>query len=149
MQTEYCPECGADWRDEITCQDHFHQMLYWENEYPGHGTVHHLMVVCYHLQHPSLLSPEWLEWGKEMLAGFVERYLSPETVHRRDRMKLDSSKRTWKLKATPERKGCYERPVRWTMTAQGVVVSGAGEYINSVRTWAGSILGDLRVSKNF
>jgi hypothetical protein len=40
--TQKCPECGASWDDEATCQDHFHQMLFWENEYPDYGAeVHH------------------------------------------------------------------------------------------------------------
>jgi hypothetical protein len=46
--TGRCPECGAAWPDAITCQEHFHQMLFWENERPDLG-VHHLMQV-HHLR---------------------------------------------------------------------------------------------------
>ena len=45
METiQACTECGAKWHEEKTCQDSFYQMLFWENEYPGHREVHHFMV---------------------------------------------------------------------------------------------------------
>jgi len=43
-----CPECGAAWEAGQTCARHFHQLLFWEAEFPGDGAeVHHLMVLCY------------------------------------------------------------------------------------------------------
>src|SRR5512145_2930017 len=69
------PECNAPWQEGQTCQDHFHQMLFWENEHPPLGEVHHLMVLCYHLQHPSLYAPEGLEYAKGLLVDFIERGL--------------------------------------------------------------------------
>lgn len=68
-----CPECGAAWVGQKMCQDDFHQMLFWEAENPAYGEVHHLMVLCYHLQHPSLYSPEGLTEARKLLAEFVER----------------------------------------------------------------------------
>jgi hypothetical protein len=39
METrQVCSECGAIWHEEQTCQDHFHQMLFWENENPRDGS---------------------------------------------------------------------------------------------------------------
>ena len=71
-----CPECGASWTNGQTCDDYFHQMLFWEVENPGDGAeVHHLMVLCYHLQHPSLYSPAGLSEARRLLAEFVERGL--------------------------------------------------------------------------
>ncbi|NLX56183.1 MAG: hypothetical protein GXY58_13825, partial [Planctomycetaceae bacterium] len=66
-----CPECGAAWHDGRTCQDDFHRMLFWEAESPEYGVVHHFLVLCYHMQHPSLYSPETLDMGKRMLADFL------------------------------------------------------------------------------
>jgi len=86
-----CSECGAVLQDEKTCQDHFYQMLFWENEYPGYGEVHHLTVLCYHLQHPSLYSPEGLSGGIQLLADFVERGVTPEDSRKRSRAAVDSS----------------------------------------------------------
>lgn len=46
-KTNTCPECGAAWQNEQTCQDHFHQLLAWEAEYPDKTlAVHHLLVLC-------------------------------------------------------------------------------------------------------
>lgn len=59
-----CPECGAVWQDGRTCQEYFHQMLYWEAEDPSLGEVHRLSVLCNYLQHPSLYSLEGLEQAK-------------------------------------------------------------------------------------
>ena len=70
---QQCPECGASWEGEQTCQDHFHHMLFWENENPTSGAeVHHLMVLSYYLQHPSLYSPEGLDEARRLLTGFLE-----------------------------------------------------------------------------
>ncbi len=34
-----CPDCGAIWRTQRTCRDHFDQMLAWEFENPDVGDV--------------------------------------------------------------------------------------------------------------
>jgi len=80
--TERCPECGVQWKDEQTCRDDFDQMLYWESEDAARWAVHHLMVLCYHLQHPSLYSAEGLVAARQLLADFIESGLSPEAVRR-------------------------------------------------------------------
>src|SRR5262245_38185795 len=98
METiQICSECGSAWRDRQTCQDHFHQMLYWEFEYPDLGVVHHLMVLCYHLQHPSLYSPEGLRYSMQLLVDFVERGVSPQESRQRSRVIVDSANRKWKI----------------------------------------------------
>jgi len=63
--TAACPQCGVPWTDGRTCRDDFDQMLYWENEVPENGAVHHLMVFCFHIQHPEKSSPEglYIDWG--------------------------------------------------------------------------------------
>lgn len=71
-QYSRCPECGAVLQGGETCAALFHQMLYWENEQPELGSVHHLMVLCYHLQHPCLLSKAGLDYGVELLRDFLE-----------------------------------------------------------------------------
>ena len=60
--SQKCPECGAAWKAEESCETYFHQMLFWEAEHPAYGAeVHHLLVLCYYLQHPSLYSPDRIE----------------------------------------------------------------------------------------
>ena len=60
VSSTLCSECGETLADGRTCADDFHQLLFWENERPELGEVHHLLVLCYHLQHPSLYSAEGL-----------------------------------------------------------------------------------------
>ena len=142
-----CPECGAP-QTEKSCQDDFHQMLYWESEDPGLWEVHHLMVLCYHLQHPSLYSPAGLTWAKETLAEFVEHDVTTEEIRRRSRPNLDSGNRKWKIKGTPEAHGSYANPVEWTMTAADVTAGGMNAYCDNVRAWARSVLDSLKASQN-
>jgi len=137
--SQTCPECGAPGQEEKTCQDHFYQMLFWENEYPGHGAVHHLTVLCYHLQHPSLYSPQGLSAGIQLLDDFLEQGISPQEVRQQRGAEVNSRTRTWKIKGTPESHGSYDPPIRWTRTARDVVSGGADHYCESVQTWARSI----------
>lgn len=138
-----CPECGGMVADGQTCRDYFDQMLYWENEDPARGVVHHLMVLCYHLQHPSLYSAEGLAVGKQLLVDFVERGLEPQQVHRNNRWRVDSSRRDWSVTARPGNRGIYEQPIVWAMTAADVVAGGAAGYIENVRKWAAITHSDI------
>jgi hypothetical protein len=141
-----CPECGAVWVDGITCQDHFHQMLFWEAENPAYGAVHHLMVLCYHLQHPSLYSPDGLIEGKRLLVNFLERGLTTAEVRGCNRDRLDSGKRSFKIKGTPDSRGAYDQPMHWTITAPDVTAGGADHYCDNVRAWARSVYEVLKSS---
>ncbi len=144
-----CPECGAPWTDGSSCQDYFHQMGFWEIEHMSvNGVVHHLMVLCYHLQHPSLYAPDGLRHATGLLVDFVERGVSPQTVRIRDRDKVDSGRRKFKIKATADSHGAYAHPVVWTMTAADVIARGEPNYVASVRAWAQSVLDALKASGN-
>jgi hypothetical protein len=143
-----CPECGAAWQGDETCEALFHQMLYWENEQPDLGAVHHLMVLSYHLQHPTLFSQAGLDYGVQLLKDFLEGGLTPQQARQEKRFDIDSSRRTWKLRPRPEAQGAYSRPVRWMMTAKDVVRSGAEGYTEQIHIWANSILSDLSSSGN-
>ena len=103
--TGVCPECGAAWQNGKSCEEDFHQMLYWESEDPALWEVHHLMVLCYHLQHPSLYSPEGLTWAKDTLVDLVEHDVTTGEIRRRNRTGLDSANRKWKVKGTPRSHG--------------------------------------------
>jgi hypothetical protein len=143
--TRVCPECGAAWPDEQTCQDCFHQMLFWETERPADGAeVHHLMVLCYYLQHPSLYSPESLREAMRLLSDFLEGGVTPQQARGRGRSRLDSGSRQWKIKGTLDAHGSFPRPIQWEMTACDVIAGGQDGYCASVRRWAESILRGLR-----
>ena len=145
----FCPECGASWSGGNTCQDYFSQMGAWEFENLAvRGAVHHLMVLCYHLQHPSLYAPDGLNYAKQLLVDFVEGGVSPQEMRERSRDKVDSGKRSWKVKTKPGLVGSYKYPIHWRMTAADVVAGGADSYCDSVRAWARSVLEVIRGSGN-
>lgn len=133
-----CPECGANWTPDITCTDLFHLLLFWEWEY-SMPEVHHLMVLCYHLQHPSLYSPEGLSDARRLLTTFVENGTPPAEVRRRRAGELDSGRRNWQITARPGSHGAYASPPLWTMTIADVAEAGPGCYYESVREWARSV----------
>lgn len=125
-------------------------MLFWEWEIPDYrGEVHHLLVLCYHLQHPSLYSPEGLHAAMHLLAVFLERGVMTEEVRRSNRATLDSRARTWKIKGMSTSHGDYNPPIQWTITAANVIADGVDNFCDSIRTWARSVLEDLKASGNF
>jgi hypothetical protein len=145
-----CPDCGATWAEAgQTCETAFHQFLYWENENPQvGGLAHALMVLCYHLQHPAILSQSWLAGAGPLLRGFVEEGIRTEDQRRRMASAVVSGRRTFKIKATTDDHGRYAHPIVWHMTAADVLASGADAYAESVHAWAAAILTDLRASGN-
>ena len=128
-----------------TCQDDFHQMLYWENEDPGNGAVHHLVVLCFHLQ-SSRYSPDGLQHAMGLLVDFLERGQTPENLRLRSRDQVDSGKRQWKVTARPGSVGAYAHPPAWTLTARDVVAGGIENYLAGVERWAHAVLADLRAA---
>ncbi len=134
-----CPECGATWTEQRTCQVLFHQMLFWEAENPSLGVVHHLMVLGYNLQHPSLLSPEGLGYSIDLLKAFIEQGVQPQAIRKQRRAQVDSRNRKWKVTASADRHGTYPQPMLWSITAADVVAGGADNYVANVRRWAQSI----------
>jgi hypothetical protein len=121
-------------------------MGYWEIEFPALQVVHHLMVLCYHLQHPSLYSPEGLNEAKRLLVDFLDRGVTTIEVRQRNRDRLDSGKRKFKIKGTPTSHGAYDQAVHWTMTAADVTAGGVDHYCDNVRAWARSVYEALKNS---
>lgn len=140
-----CPACGTDWSGGQTCEDDFHQFGYWELEYLLYD-VHHLMVPCYYLQHPHLMSPEWLNGAQGMVAAFLEEGVTPQEMRQRMKNNVAGGNREYNMTARPGQEGSYSRPVVWTMTARDVVDAGMDRYYESVRVWAASILASLRAA---
>lgn len=97
------------------------------------------MVLCYYLQHPRLYSPAGLIEARRLLADFLDRGLSPQTVRQRNRARVDSGARPWAITARSDAHGAYEAPVAWTMTVADVVAGGVEAYCDNVRAWAQSI----------
>jgi hypothetical protein len=144
-----CLECGTFWETGETCEDHFHQMLYWEAENPSYGQVHHLAVLSYYLQHPSLYSPAGLIAAKQLLTEFLVEKIPPQITRRRMLAKLDDSGRKTKIKGTKDMKGSYKEPILWSVTAKDVVAGGATKYCENVRKWSQTIFETLKATGNF
>lgn len=142
-----CPDCGALQETDEGCAAYFHQLLAWEWQYDLQA-VHHLLVLCYHMQHPHLYSPETLTSSKHMLAQFIEGGVTPQRMRQVMRERVDSGKRTHKITGTANAHGEYAHPVTWTMTVADVVAGGYEHYYDNVRAWAKSMLDSLRVSGN-
>jgi len=143
-----CLECGAALVGFANCQDDFHEMLFWENEHPGYGSVHHLLVLCYHLQHPGLYSPDGLAYGLQLLVDFLENDLTPEEARQRGQEQANSNKRSWKVTARAGWHGSYRYPVSWSIRAGDLTRAGPQDYLYNIQSWAESILADLRASGN-
>jgi hypothetical protein len=144
-----CPECGAALLANESCEMHFHQMLFWEAEHPDYGAqVHHLMVLCYFMQHPSLYSLEGLREAKKLLVGFVRDNTAPQDMRKRIRDQVDSGKRDFKITARVDSKGAYDHAVKWPMTAADVTARGVDKYVESVKSWAKAAYDALIASGN-
>lgn len=148
MNSTICPECGAQHIDNSTCETDFHQMLFWEHEDSSRWEVHHLTVLCYHLQHPNLYSEDGLTNGIDLLTVFVRDDISPSEIRRTSKDKVNSKNREWKITARPDSKGAYPHPVTWMMRAADVVAHGADNYIASVREWAQSVYDAIQAAEN-
>jgi hypothetical protein len=151
METEaICPECGAVWQSGITCLDHFHQILAWEFEDPGGaGAVHHLSVLCYNLQHPSVYSPDTLTWAKILLGRYVVENITPQQVRAEYKHSLDSGNRRYKITGTAASHGVYAHPVNWTTTIAEVIMGGLEGYCERVEAWSRSVYEALVNSGNY
>jgi hypothetical protein len=123
-------------------------MLFWESEFPELGVVHHLMVLCYHLQHPKLYSSDGLHYSLQLLVEFVANGVSPQEIRQRSRAIVDSGNRKWKITATATSFGSYEHPIHWPITAADVVAGGSERYCENVRAWAQSMFEALTASGN-
>jgi len=129
------------------CSADFHTLLGWEFERQLLD-VHHLLVLCYHLQHPSLYSPTGLGWAKRLLVRFVEEGITPQAMRQEMGQAADSGRRAFKIKGTDEAYGAYARPIAWTLTVGDVVRGGVEGYYANVQIWAESILQALDASGN-
>lgn len=137
-----CPHCHLH-----DCEQHFYQLLAWEHEYQLQE-MHHLLVLCYYLQHPDRYSSYGLPFALGMLVEFVETDLSPAAMRQRIQQIVASDQRQHLITARSNDQGTYLHPIKWTMTAADVTSAGVPDYYLSVRRWAEAMVQDLRLSGN-
>ena len=144
-----CPECGASLENAASCREYLNEMIRWDFEdFAGVGQVHHLTVLSYNLQHPSVYSPKGLEDAKSSLQEFLTHPASFAAHDKRNRERLASDVRDWKITGTSECHGEYGRAPAWKMRASDVVHEGLSSYVENVKKWAASVSESLRDSGN-
>jgi hypothetical protein len=147
MRNSVCPECGAPFEGVKDCRDYLNEMIAWDfDDFQGVGQVHHLTVLSYNLQHPSVYSTKGLENAKQSLAEFILHPTSYTKHGMRDMQNLASDVRDWKITGTPEDHGAYSHPPIWKIRAADVVSGGLPGYVENVKKWAQSILLSLKES---
>lgn len=149
METLKCAECGAELEPGKTCRDYLNEMIKWDFEdFLGVGQIHHLTVLCYNLQHPSVYSKIGLEEAKKDLEIFLanpEKFTEHDKVHREN---LSSDVRDWKIIGTADDHGKYLAAPEWSMRADDIVKAGLDNYVENVKNWGESVSDSLRESGN-
>jgi hypothetical protein len=135
-----CPECGAENTAGKTCETQYHECLVKEFTEAGYGTVHHLTVAAYMLQHSSKLSRQgWLETRK-LLREFIVDNKPPAEIRRQNKVNPDSGRRSWKI--TAKDGSAKIARTEWTKTILGVSLKNSETYCADVTAWAHAALKD-------
>ncbi len=132
-----CLECGA-----LDCQIYFDEFLVLEFTDAGYGSVHHLTVAAYMLQHSSKLTREgWLH-ERELLREFLVENKPPAFIRKQNKDLVDSGKRTFKIKSR-DGKPVINKSI-WTKTILDVRTENAEVYCADVTAWAWAVLEDVQ-----
>lgn len=135
-----CPQCGAIYPSEETCQKRFEACLALEYENPAaYGAVHLLTVACYMLQHNLYSRQGWLE-TRHLVAQNVRQGTSPAEIRKEFQRKLDSRQRQWSV-TKGEKLGEFDL-IRWSHTLADVQLDSPEHYVAAVKQWAVSVLED-------
>jgi hypothetical protein len=147
--SDHCPECGAHYTNESTCQAVFDTFLVLEFTEAAFGSVHFLTVACFMIQH-GRYSDEGLKWIERQLRAHLEEQVPVEEIRRRAQREADQASRRWKVNRQPD-----EPPppqVAWSMTIADVAAGyldehgqpDAGRYCQLIRQWARTTLNEMR-----
>ena len=109
----------------------------------GYGTVHHLTVAAYMVQHSSKLTREgWLH-ERELLREFLVEKKPPAFIRKQNKDLVDSGKRKFKIKSK-DGKPVIDKTT-WTKTILDVRTENAEVYCEDVNAWARSVLEDAEL----
>lgn len=149
MEKIRCLECGALLEAGKTCQEYVNQLITWDfQDFLGVGQVHHLTVLSYNLQHPSIYSEKGLENAKRSLSNFINEPMAYSKHGAEDLKNLASNIRKWKIRSTADSKGLYSVKPDWKMNVVDVEKGGLSNYVKNVKKWSSSILKSLKESGN-
>ncbi len=132
-----CPECGAP---ELACEARYHECLVKEFTDAGFGSVHHLTVSAYMVQHSSNLTKEGWLFERDLLHDFLVNRKDPARVRQENQDSLDSGERKFKISS---RDGLSKIDMhQWTKTILDVRLDDAATYCSDVIAWAQAVLAD-------
>ncbi len=124
-----CPECGAHITAETSCETSFHECLAREYNDPAFGSVHHLTVAAFMLQHSSQLSRDgWLAM-RQLLREFLVEHKHPSAIRKQNKDLVDSGRRKWKI-TSQDGLPKIDRTT-WTRTILDVRLDTSGAYCAS------------------
>jgi Family of unknown function (DUF5946) len=130
-----CPDCGAIYPDDDTCQSIFESSLVLEYSNPDFGQVHFLTVACFMIQHERY-SDDGLLWIYRTLSAYLDEGLTPEQLCRLAALDTQDGKRTWKV---TREVGAPPLPrIAWSKTIADVALNyqDASSYRALVEAWA-------------
>lgn len=135
-----CEECGAELPWTQSCDELLMQVSQWEQtDFPTRGAEHHLLVICWQLQHPSRFSTESLAWARESLRRAMIDGASLEEL----RAEPEPAPPARSMPAPPPkyiRDGDVLRMQRRLGTLADVVTEGLEALPGSIRRWASVVL---------
>lgn len=140
-----CADCGAPVADGDTCRAVFEQLLAHESALPeAFGTVHHVTVAAYSLQHPRGYSHDAIRMWRVIIGESLDGLSTPANFLERARARFGGGLRVREPGAEPP----DGWPREWPMTALDAVTPpdetpSAGGHIERVRRWAASIRATL------
>lgn len=132
-----CPECGAD----RMCKAVFDECLALEFSDPVAGSVHHLTVTCYMIQHNGY-SDAALKYMTKMLSDFLEGGISPQRMRELNRDIVNSNQRDWKITGRPSQ----PLPPDWPLHISDLEWSSSADYCLKITQWAWSVLEKMKTT---
>jgi hypothetical protein len=130
-----CPECGTP---EPSCKERFDEFLVLEFTYAGFGSVHHLTVSAFMIQHSSRLTLEGWFHMRELLREFLVEHKSPAFILSQYRHLVDSGKR--KFRITSKDGMPVIKKTMWAKTIVDVRMETADIYCADVIEWARTVM---------
>ncbi len=136
--TYTCPQCGAIYSADETCEDRFNAGQAREFTDPAFFAVHYLSIPCFMLQHNRYSRHGWIA-TRQVLARFLSG-LTPEEARRQYRQAVASGNRTYSFTKGPKLAGVES--IAWTRTIADVRLDTAEHYCDDVRAWAERVVRD-------
>lgn len=138
-----CPDCGATFSGDDSCQSVFDEFLVLEFTDPEYGVVHMLTVACFMIQHRRY-SDAGLRWIERQLRHYLESGRPQEQIREQAASETDQSRRTWKVTRQPDEPPLPRIP--WSVTIADVAKNyqDAASYCEWVRRWARATVQEVK-----